>query len=172
MKATVYVLHGHWETAEDRGVTVVCTKLKLNDAVNELAKIAETNGRDYCELCEDKLEVEHDDTMLEIRDMVDGGFIGFYITEHRIELDNTFETVIYNDKKRQYLMEDVRNAVENAYKDYEINKSEYEMVMGDTIILETIADRFEEMEDCNVAFNDTMGRAVKETINDFLNCME
>lgn len=172
MEVTVYVLHGHWETAEGRGVTVVSTELREREAVKKLAEIAETKAGDYCKLCEDKLEVEQTDRMFEMRDMVDGGFVGFYITEHKMELGGTVETLVYNRMKRQYLMDDVRNAVENAYENADISKSEYEMVKGDEVIMETIADRFEEEEDCNVAFNDTMERVTLETVGDFAACME
>lgn len=85
MNKKVYVLHGHWETLDDRGVTVVCVTSKKEKAIDELRKIAETKAKEYCELCEDELEIDDDDTMFEMRDMKDGGFIGFYIADETLQ---------------------------------------------------------------------------------------
>ena len=169
MEIKVYVLHGHWDTMYERGVTVVCTEHHERDAIKKLAEIAETKGREYCELGEGEIEIEQTDTMLEIHD--DIGFIGFYITEHKMELGDTLEELIYRNRKKKYLIEDAKYEVEEVYGDDEISRSEYEMAKNDPVIMETIADRFEEEEDCEVAFNDTMRRVTLETIRDFADCM-
>ena len=93
MEVTVYVLHGHWDTSVERGVTVVSVEKNERDAVKKLAEIAESKGKEYCELGDGELEIEQTDTMLEIYDNI--GFIGFYITEHKMELGDTLEEIIY-----------------------------------------------------------------------------
>jgi len=85
MGEIVYVLHGHWETQDDRGVIIACVSIKEEKVKEELKIIAETKARGYCKLCEDELKIENSDTMFEMRDMKYGGFVGFYITEETVQ---------------------------------------------------------------------------------------
>jgi len=83
---TVYVLHGHWETSDERGVKVVCVKEKEEDAIQQLQHIICTNASEYVSFVNitrdiNSLEVYESDTCYEVRDMQDGDFVGFYITE-------------------------------------------------------------------------------------------
>ena len=82
----VYVLHGHWETAEDRGVITIKVSFDEDELIRMLNEIAESRAEEYCEINDEKLEIEHSDTEFEMRDMIDGGFVGFYITQHLVEI--------------------------------------------------------------------------------------
>ena len=84
METTVYVLHGHWETMDERGVTVVCVSVKEEDTIKRLKEIADSKARDYCTLTGPILHENRSDSEYELS-CNHGGFVGFYITEHRLE---------------------------------------------------------------------------------------
>lgn len=81
MVVNIYVLHGHWDTTEERGAIVVCVTPNKEKAKRLLDEIAKDNAAEYVSLCEEELEIDLEDTYLEIKDMKYGGFAGFYIVE-------------------------------------------------------------------------------------------
>ena len=163
MRLTVYVLHGHWETTEERGATIVGTSLTESELVSKLSDIA-NRAKEYCSLHEAELEIEQSDTMFEMRDMQDGDFIGFYIVEQVLGVHDLVSELIYSKKKREYFFEDARNAIFRAFEDGYISREEYEKVRDNQVLYNAVIDVYEATKDCNVAFNDTIRVAVKEVV--------
>jgi len=169
MKLPVYVLHGHWETAETRGTIVVKVDVDKYAVISKMAEIIETKAAEYCKLCEDKLEIEQDHTKFEMWDMECGGFVGFYITQHSITFSNMVEYVIYEKKRMEYLLNDVGTALDEALENEEVSDEEYAAAKGSPIIMKQIADRYESTLDSNVSHNTIMEHAVKDVIKELRN---
>lgn len=162
----LYVLHGHWETSDERGVITVKTSFDENECIKLLDKIAETRGSEYCNLNDTKLEIEHSDTEFEMRDMEDGGFIGFYITQHLVEIPEEIEESIYRKVKKQYLINDVRIAIVEMYENDEISGTMYEIAKDEIRILETIVEEYESRKERSIASKNTMREVIKKVLNE------
>lgn len=100
MEGKVYVLHGHWDTIENRGVVVVCTTFDEKEAIKKLVEIADTKAAEYCKLCDEKLVIDIDIRMFEMQDMMYGGFVGFYIVEQKMEIaEHIVESILNQERK-------------------------------------------------------------------------
>ena len=166
MVKEIYVLHGHWETVEERGMITVKASFDESKCIKLLNEIAETEGVKYCILNDEKLDIEHDSTRLEIRDMEDGGFIGFYITEHIVDIPEELEEVIYRKVKRQYLINDARDVIAELYEASSISAEQFDLAKDDIEILKSIVDEYERTTDINIASKVTMDEAVKRILKE------
>lgn len=94
MTAELYVLHGHWETENERGVGVVEVSFIEGEVISRLNKIADNKASEYCIIDCENLEIEHRGTVFEMRDMDNGDFVGFYVTKHILEMpDSVMEEI-------------------------------------------------------------------------------
>lgn len=164
MKLPVYVLHGHWETAETRGTIVVKVDVDEYAVISKMAEIIETKAAEYCKLCEDKLEIEQDHTKFEMWDMECGGFAGFYITQHSVTISNMVEYAIFDKIRVEYLLNDVGQALDDAFEREDIGECEYNTAKSSPAVLKSIAEQYEKKLDCNISFNDTMQDAINEVL--------
>ncbi len=87
-----------------------------------------------------------------------------------IELTSDEIEQAFGIREREYLLEDVENAVQEAYENEQISEETYQKVQGNKEILTAIAERYEKTCSCNIAHNATMEDAVKYVTGGMQGC--
>lgn len=93
--ATLFILHGHWETTDERGVTIVTASFSENEVIRMLSDIVENKAMNYCKLEGESVTEDCGATMYERVDMDNHGFVGFYITLHDVVIPKTIKDKVY-----------------------------------------------------------------------------
>lgn len=97
--ATLFILHGHWETMEERGMAIVKASYSEDEVIRILNGIVENGASKYCKIEGDSVTEDYRATMYERTDSVNHEFLSFYITPHQVEIPDTVEQESYEKVK-------------------------------------------------------------------------
>lgn len=72
----------------------------------------------------------------------------------------------YMEKEKEYKMDDVKDAVQQAYEWEVINRQDYELVIQNEKFQKMILEEYEKRFSCNIPENLTWEEAVKEVLKE------
>lgn len=82
----------------------------------------------------------------------------------RIELTPQELERAFRIRQREYLLEDICGVLNEWVQQERISKEDGATVLNDRKVVEQMADLYERREDCNVAYNDTLGEVIREVL--------
>lgn len=159
-KILLYVLHGFWNDQEKDGVEVLEVSENLTELIRSLDAIAESKAKDYVKTYGDA-EEKQGSRYYEIMDSL-GGYAKFYITEHSVELSESIMGEISRDMDKINRSRDIGEYIFGMYETGGMEPWLYEYMANSEKVMGNILQTFDEMEDCNTAFNTTLENAVEK----------
>lgn len=163
--ATLFILHGHWETMEERGMTIVKASYSEDEVIRILNGIVENGASKYCKIEGDFVTEDYRATMYERTDSVNNEFLGFYITPHQVEIPDTLEQESYEKVKKQYLSCEIKKMMAHLLGNGTLTTPQYDSAVNNEAVIDSIAEQYEKNWDRDLPFSEQLVEAIKSVLN-------
>lgn len=88
------------------------------------------------------------------------------LSERIIEIELTDQELeqAYRIREEQYRIEDIKNAIQEAYEAEIITEDAYQKSKDNMSIIKAVLEQYDKRCSCNIAYNVTMEEAIKKVI--------
>lgn len=159
MKITMYVLHGMWHTQYTDQSAVIGISVDEEVLIRQLRGIADNKAKGFVEMC-GYIQEKKDERNYEATNGC-GKHAEFHITKHQVELPKEVMRNIAREMERIYSASDAETYLYALHNSGDIKSWQCEYMTRKPEVMQEILNVFEEADDSNVAYNETMAYAVK-----------
>ncbi len=163
--ATIFILHGHWETMNERGMTIVKASYSEDEVIRILNGIVENGAAKYCKIEGNSVTEDYRATMYERTDAENHEFLGFYITPHQVNIPESVEQEIYEKVKKQVLSCEVKKMMAWLLGNGTLSVSQYDFAMSHESVTDSVVERFEKSWDRDLPFSEQLVEAIKNVLD-------
>lgn len=163
--ATIFILHGHWETMNERGVTIVKASYSEDEVIRVLNGIVENGASKYCKIEGDSVTEDYRATMYERTDTANHDFLGFYITPHQVNIPEAVEQESFEKVKKQLVSCEVKKMMAWLLGNGTITTSQYDSSVNNGTVIDSIVEQYEKNWDKDLPFSEQLVEAIKNVLD-------